>query len=299
MRIFSPMINAKRHIRPQIFKILLLSALALSLPSCAVMDFISNLGGDEKPNNEDEHAGWSAKQLYDEAKRLLMDGSYEKAARLYEKLEARYPFGTFATQAQLDVAYAYYKNQEWDAALAAVDRFIKLNPANERVDYALYLRGLINYNKGKTFADRFVPTDSSQRDPGAARDSMKDFSELVERFPQSRYTSDAQKRIINLRNNLAMYEYHVADFYMRRGAYVASVRRCNDIIEKFPRTHAIPFALKLLEDGYRKLELNDLADNPARVYVLNYGDSAHNQYSDSEYELTPAEVAWDFIGFDH
>jgi len=296
MRLFRTMINATPIPRPRMFIALALLALNLSLSSCSMLDFLESKSGDSQ---EDEHAGWTAQQFYDEAKRLLMDGSYEKAAKLYEKLEARYPFGPIATQAQLDVAYAYYKNSEWDAALAAVDRFIKLNPAHERVDYALYLRGLINYNKGKTFVDRFLPTDSSQRDPGSAREGMKDFNELVNKFPHSKYTEDAKLRINALRNNLAMYEYHVADFYMRRRAYVASVGRCNEILQKYPRTHAVPLALKLMEEGYRKLELNDLADSTARVYALNYGEGTNAaQYSEAEYELTPAEKAWDFIGFD-
>ena len=295
MRLSRTMINATPISRPRLLMALALLAMSLSLPSCAVWDYFQSKTGESQ---EDEHAGWTAKQFYDEAKTLLADGNYEKAAKMYEKLEARYPFGPLATQAQLDVAYAYYKNSEWDAALAAVDRFIKLNPAHERVDYAHYLRGLINYNKGKTFVDRFLPTDSSQRDPGAARESMRDFNELATKFPDSKYTPDSKKRVSALRNNLAMYEYHVADFYMRRGAYVASAKRCNEIIQKFPRTHAVPLALKLMEEAYRKLELNDLANDAARVYALNYGEGVSANLGDEEYELTPAEKAWDFIGFD-
>ena len=289
------MINATPISRPRLFMALALLAMSLSLPSCALLDYFDSKGGDSQ---EDEHAGWTAQQFYDEAKKLLAEGSYEKAAKMYEKLEARYPFGPLATQAQLDVAYAFYKNNEWDSALAAADRFIKLNPAHERVDYAYYLRGLINYNKGKTFVDRFLPTDSSQRDPGAARESMKDFNELANKFPNSKYTPDAKKRMSALRNNLAMYEYHVADFYLRRGAYVAAAGRCNGILQKFPRTHAVPLALKLMEEAYRKLELNDLANDAARVYALNYGEGVNARLGEEEYELTPAEEAWDFIGFD-
>jgi outer membrane protein assembly factor BamD len=259
-------------------------------------DLFEGKGGADK---EDEHADWSASQFYQEAKKELMEGAYEKSIKLYEKLEARYPFGPIATQAQLDVAYAYYKNGEWDAALAATDRFIKLNPAHERVDYAYYLRGLVNYNKGKTFVDRFLPTDSSQRDPGAARESVKDFNELINKFPHSQYTPDAKLRIIALRNNLAMYEVHVADYYMRRGAYIAAARRCAEVVEKYPRTQALPQALKIMEEAYRKLEMDDLANDAARVYALNYGEGAKQQTLEQEYEATPAEKAWDFLGFDH
>jgi outer membrane protein assembly factor BamD len=291
MRFFRTMINAAPFFRPRLFVVL---ALGLALSGCSSLsDLFDGKGGPE-----DEHAGWSARQFYDAAKKELSDGAYEKAAKLYEKLEARYPFGDLATQAQLEVAYAYYKNGDWDSALAAVDRFIKLNPAHERVDYAYYLRGVINYNKGKTFSDRFLPTDSSQRDPGASRDSMSDFNQLVTRFPNSKYTSDAKLRITALRNNLAMYEVHVADYYFRRGAYVAVVRRCTEVVEKYPRTQAIPLALKLMEDAYRKLEMDKLADDTAKIYALNYGEGAKPQTLAQEYEATPAEKVWDFIGFD-
>ncbi len=271
-------------------------AVSLLLSSCSLMSLFQSKGGESK--EEDEHANWTAEQFYEAAKKALSEKSYDKAAKLYEKLEARYPFGKLATQAQLEVAYAYYKNNEPDSALAAVDRFIKTNPTHERVDYAYYLRGLINYNKGLTFIDRFLPTDSSQRDPGGARESLKDFNELIAKFPHSKYVEDAQKRISALRNNLAMYEVHVADYYMRRGAYVAAARRGNEVIEKFPHTQAVPKALKIMEEAYRKLELNDLADDAARVYALNYGEGAKGLASLQIHELTPAEKVWDFLGFD-
>lgn len=292
---FAPMINAPSFFRPASLPVLLL-VLSLFLSSCSLLSwFDSKEGGAEK---DDEYANWTAQEFYQEAKKEMSEGDYEKATKLYEKLEARYPFDKLATQAQLQVAYAYYKKNEPDSALAAIDRFIKLNPTHPHVDYAYYLRGLVNYNKGRTFVDRFLPTDSSQRDPGSAREGMKDFNELITKFPRSKYVEDAQRRVIAMRNNLAMYEYHVADFYMRRGGYVASARRCTEIIQKFPRTEAVPEALKLLEQAYRKLELDDLANDAARVYALNYGEGGKLQNFNEEYELTPAEKAWDFLGFD-
>ncbi|HUL12208.1 MAG TPA: outer membrane protein assembly factor BamD [Methylococcaceae bacterium] len=246
--------------------------------------------------DEDEYADWTAEQLYGEAKKALTEKSYEKAIKLYEKLEARYPFGNYATQAQIDVAYAYYKNNEPDSALAAADRFIKLNPSHPRVDYAYYLKGLINYNRGISFIDRFMPTDSSQRDPGSARDAFRDFNELLAKFPRSQYAEDARQRIMALRNNLAMYEVHVADFYMRRGAYLAAVNRCKEVIQKYQRTQAVPKALKIMEAAYRKLEMNDLAEDAARVYALNYAENA--AATSQLRELSPAEKVWDFMGFD-
>ena len=159
---------------------------------------------------------------------------------------------------------------------------------------------MINYNKGRTFVDRFLPTDSSQRDPGAAREGMRDFNELIAKFPNSKYTVDAKKRVAAMRNNLAMYEINVADFYMRRRAYLAAARRSNEVLEKYPRTQAIPKALKIMEEAYRKLEMDELANDAARVYALNYGEGAKEQSAaaEPELELTPAEKVWDFIGLD-
>ncbi len=294
MRLFSIMINVTPNHRPQFLTVLML-CMSLLLSSCTLM---SMFGSKDDSSNDDEYDGWSAQEFYEEGKNKLTEGNYEKAVKLYEKLEARYPFDKLATQAQMEVAYAYYKKNEPDSALAAIDRFIKLNPAHPRVDYAYYLRGLVNYNKGRTFIDRFLPTDSSQRDPGSAREGMRDFNELIRRFPNSKYTEDAKLRVTSMRNNLAMYEYNVADFYMRRRGYVAAARRCNDLLEKYPNTQAIPKALKTMEDAYRKLELDDLANDAARVYALNYGEGAKAQTIEDEYELTPAEKAWDFIGLD-
>ena len=294
MRHLSTMINATSTFRPILLPALTL-CLSLLVSSCSLLSWLDSREGTA---NDDEYTNWSAQQFYKEAKNELMEGNYDKAVKLYEKLEARYPFDKLATQAQLEVAYAYYKKNEPDSALAAVDRFIKLNPSHPRVDYAYYLRGLINYNKGRTFVDRFLPTDSSQRDPGSAREGMRDFNELITKFPHSKYTEDAKKRVNAMRNNLAMYEINVADFYMRRRGFVAAAKRCNDVLEKYPRTQAIPKALKIMEEAYRKLELDDLANEAARVYAMNYGEGAKQQTIEDEYELTPAEKAWDFIGLD-
>ena len=251
-----------------------------------------------KEEPTDEYANWSAEQFYTEAKQALIEKRYEKAARLYEKLEARYPFGKYATQAQLDIAYAYYKNDEPESAIAAADRFIKLNPTHPNVDYAYYLKGLVNYNRGIGFIDRFLPTDSSQRDPGSALDAYKDFEELINRFPNSRYTDDARQRIVALRNNLAMYEIHVADFYMRREAYLAAARRFAEVIRKYQKTQAVPLALQILERAYRKLERNDLADAVARVYAFNYAKGVPGPAKDLVYEPSVVERIWQVIGLE-
>ncbi|QIK37900.1 outer membrane protein assembly factor BamD [Caldichromatium japonicum] len=217
----------------------------------------------------DETEGWSAAKLYAEASAELKAGSYQRAIELYEKLEARYPFGRYAMQAQLDVAYAHYRADEPEEALAAADRFIKLYPQNPYVDYAYYLKGIINYNRGISFLDRLIPTDASQRDPGAALDAFKDFAVLVERFPNSKYAEDARQRMVYLRNNLAMNEVHVARYYLKRGAYLAAANRANHVIQHYQRTSAVDDALEVLIAAYRALGKDDLAADAQRVLDLN------------------------------
>lgn len=224
------------------------------------------------PDQIDVTRDWSAQRLYSEAKANLNEGDYQTAIDYYEKLESRYPFGPLAQQAQLDIAYAYYKFDEPESALAAVDRFLRLYPQHPNVDYAYYLRGLVNFNRGKGLVERYLPTDDSQRDPGAALQSFNDFAELTRRFPDSKYAGDAAKRMQFLKNNLARYELHVADYYMRRGAYVAAANRAKYVIENYPKTPATPDALIVMVRAYRQLDLDGLAGDALRVLELNYPD---------------------------
>lgn len=218
----------------------------------------------------DETKDWSANQLYSEAKAALDDGGYEQAIKYYEKLDARYPFGSYAQQAQLEIAYAYYKSDEPVSALATLDRFIKLYPRHPNLDYTYYLRGLINFNQGMNIVERYIPIDRSQRDPGAARQSFQDFAEVVRRFPESKYASDARQRMIHLRNNLALYEVHVARYYFGRGAYLAVVNRGKYVLEHYQQTPAVPDALALMVRAYRAMGMNDLATSSLRVLEASY-----------------------------
>lgn len=272
-------------------KFLLLALTALLLQGCEILSGLGLGDGAE----EVKYAGLNAEQLYNKAKEALDDEKYATAIELLETLEARYPFGKYAAQTQLNIAYAYYKNGDYEAAIAAADRFIKINPRNPSVDYAYYLKGLVNYNRGISFLERFLPTDSSQRDPGSARDAYNNFEELIRRFPDSKYIPDARQRMIALRNNLAMHEVHVARFYMMRKAYIAAANRANYIVENFQRTPAVPFALEIMQDAYTKLGLDDLARDAEKVYALNYPDGPpvpEHQKTGFIYTL------WDFIALD-
>jgi outer membrane protein assembly factor BamD len=222
------------------------------------------------PDEIDETKDWSASTLYSEAKSSLDDGAYEQAIKYYEKLSARYPFGRYAQQAELEIAYAYYKSDEPVSAIATLDRFIKLYPRHANLDYTYYLRGLINFNQGMNIVERYLPVDRSQRDPGATRQSFQDFGEVVRRFPNSKYTPDARQRMVYLRNNLARYEVHVARYYLGRGAYLAATNRGKYVVEHYQQTPAVPDALAIMVRAYHAMGMNDLADSSLRVLETSY-----------------------------
>lgn len=221
---------------------------------------------------EDKTRNWTAVRLYNEAKSQMENGNFETAIDYYEKLESRFPFGVYSQQAQLDVAYAYYKYDEPASAIAAADRFIKLHPRHPNVDYAYYLKGLVHFSEGKGLLDRFLPRDRSRRDPGAARQAFDAFSELVRRFPDSKYAEDAAQRMVFLKNTLAQHEVYVANYYMRRGAYVAAANRARYVVENYQRTPAVPDALLVMAKAYKVMGLNDLATDAMRVLKHNYPD---------------------------
>jgi outer membrane protein assembly factor BamD len=246
----------------------------------------------------DETESWSAAKLYGEASSEMESGSYTRAIELYEKLEARYPFGRYAMQAQLDTAYANYKAEEPEAAVAAADRFIKLYPQNPYVDYAYYLKGIVNYNRSVGFLDKYVPTDPSQRDPGAALDAFEDFSELVKRFPNSKYAPDARQRMLYLRNNLAQHEVNVARYYMKRGAYVAAANRANYVVERFQRTPAVQDALEVLAEAYRALGEEKLAADAQRVLEVNRKAGRFVTEEDAPGKVSLSRKLWDYMSLD-
>ena len=237
-------------------------------------------------NSADETEGLSAQELYTQAKRQLDLGDYGDAIELYEKLESRYPFGDLALQAQLDVAYAYYRAEEPASAIAAAERFIKLHPRHPNVDYAYYLRGLVSFNEGRGLIDRIVGKEFSELDPASSEESFESFAELVRRYPNSVYAADATQRMVFLKNTLARYELHVADYYVRREAYLAAANRARYVVENYQRTPAVPDALALMVKAYGLLGLEDLAEDSRRVLKLNYPD-----YDERAVAVTRAPVS--------
>ncbi len=271
-------------------KLLFLCLICLSLPGC---ETLKDLGFDTSDSDTD-YTNWNARKLYENAQKAMAGFNYQKAIELYETLETRYPFGDYAAQTQLDIAYAYYKNDNPEAAIAAVERFIKIHPRNPHVDYAYYLKGLVNFNRSIGFLDRYLPTDSSQRDPGNAKDAYDNFAELLRRFPNSQYGDDARQRMTALRNNLAMYQIHVARFYLKRNAYMAAANRAGNVIRDYQGTPAVPYALKTMQQAYTKLNLTDLAADAERIYKLNFPDGPPKIGMNK----TLFEEIWDFTALD-
>lgn len=218
---------------------------------------------------EEEMEGWSAEKIYEKSQQQMAAGAYQEVIETLGKLEARFPYGPYAQQAQLDSAYAYYMNEEPDAAIAAANRFIKLYPRSPKVDYAYYLRGLVTYTLEIGRIEQITGQDKADRDPQRIRQSFQYFDELVKNFPKSRYRADAVERMVKLRNTLADYEIRVADYYFRRGAYLAAANRAKYVVENYPKTPAIPEAVKLLSKAYDQLHLSDLAKDTRRVEELN------------------------------
>ncbi|MDR2637323.1 MAG: outer membrane protein assembly factor BamD [Zoogloeaceae bacterium] len=237
-------------------------SLALSLAGCGLL-----------PEEIDTTADWSASRLYSEAKEAFNDGNWEQALKFYQKLESRYPYGRYAQQAQMEVAYAHWKDGDIAAALAGCDRFIKLHPNHPNIDYMYYLKGLITFNGDLGYMGYLNSQDQSERDPKAALESFDTLKELVTRFPESKYTPDAQLRLDYLVNTLAAHEVHVARYYFKRGAYLAAANRSQYALKNYPNTPAQEEAVYIMMLAYEKLGLEDLRADAERIMRLNYPDS--------------------------
>ncbi|MDP2792551.1 MAG: outer membrane protein assembly factor BamD [Sulfurisoma sp.] len=242
----------------------LVATLVAFLPGCGML-----------PDQIDETAGWTPNKLYTEAKTALDEGSFEKGIKYFEKLESRYPYGRYAQQAQLEVAFAYYKQQEPASAIAACDRFIRLHPTHPSVDYAYYLKGLVNFNEDIGLFGHVANQDLTERDPKASREAFETFKELITRFPDSKYAPDAAARMKYLVNALAAHEVHVARYYMKRGAFVAAANRAQTAVKTYTDAPANEEALFIMVKAYDALGLNDLRDDSERVMKKNFPNSEY------------------------
>jgi outer membrane protein assembly factor BamD len=238
------------------------AAVAIALAACASSTY-------------DPTADWTADQLYADARQSLDAGSWAAAVKSLQRLESRFPFGRYAQQAQLDLAWALYKEGERAEALSNVDRFIRLHPAHERLDYAFYLKGVINFNTREGLVARFAGQDMSERDLNATREAYEAFKQVVVRFPESRYVTDSLDRMKYLVNTMASGEVSVARFYFSRGAYIAAVNRALDVISNYRDTPALEEALAVMASSYDRLGMGDLRDDTWRVLERSFPQSRH------------------------
>jgi outer membrane protein assembly factor BamD len=221
----------------------------------------------------DETKSWGPDKLYYAARDELQSKNYQKAVGLYQKLESRYPYGRFAQQAQLDTAYAHWKDSEPALAIAACDRFIREHPNHPNVDYAYYLKGRVNFNEDLGVLGFISRKDLTERDPQAARDAFDAFKELITRYPGSKYASDSRARMTYLTNALAAHEAHVAEYYLRRGAYVAALNRAQSVIITYQQAPAVERALVVTVRAYEAMGLNDLRDDAFRTLKNNFPEN--------------------------
>jgi len=248
----------------RILPLLCRSIAALLLPfiltSCAIF-------GD--PTELDETKGWQADRIYAEGEQKMIDKDYDAALKYFQILDSRFPNGKYATQAQLEIAYAYYKKQDPVSTVAAADRFIKLHPNHPNIDYAYYIKGLASFNE-RGVIEKYTAQEISDRDPKTLKVSFAALKELVERYPKSRYYKDATQRMIYLVNTLAQHELHVARYYMNRTAYLAALNRAKYVLEYYPNSSSVEEALVISISAYDYMDLNDLKADTLRILQTNY-----------------------------
>ncbi len=249
-----------------VFLAIILTIVALSFSGCAAF----NSKGDKTESSEE--ATVSAEKLFNKGLKHNQNKNYTLAIETFETLESRYPFGPYAQQAQLEIAYANYKKGEPNAALTAIDQFLKLNPRHKHIDYAYYLQGLINFGLSSSFLDNFMERNAASMDVLPLQESFSYFRQLVVRFPDSRYAADAKQRMVYLRNLLASHELEVAQFYNKRGAYTAVADRAAYVIEHYQESDVVPEALAMLADAYDKLGLSEARKETLQVLDLNFPD---------------------------
>jgi outer membrane protein assembly factor BamD len=241
---------------------------------------------------QDEYANINSDKLYADAKEEQASGNFETAVKMLEKVEARASGTLLAQQAQLDLAYAYYRSGEKALALAKLERFIRLHPTSPAMDYAYYLQGLVNFNEDLGLFGRLARQDLSERDQQASRDAYESFKQVVDRFPESKYAEDARLRMNHVVNSLAAGEVHVARYYLRRGAYLAAANRAQQAIKDYPQSPAIEEALYIMSRAYDQLGLVQLRDDAVRVLKQSFPQSDYVSGDALKVETKPWWQLW-------
>ena len=235
------------------------------------LSLLAGCSSSNKPKVPDE----SLEVLYKQAQTKLHNGDYDKAVDILEALDSRYPFGPYASQVQLQLIYAYYKKEDTAQAIANIDRFLRLNPTHRDVDYVYYMRGLANMQEDYNFFHAKFGIDRSDRDPSYARQAFDDFKIVLKNYPNSLYASDARARAVYLKNRLAKFDLAIADFYMRREAWLSAANHAKFLIENYPDTEMTKPALEIMVQAYDKMELKDLALHARQMLAANYSDSEY------------------------
>lgn len=256
--------SRERSARPGVLLLLVACLAFLAFAGCGLL-----------PDVVDETTNLSAEQIYKLAHDAMVEGNYTRAIKMYETLEARYPYGRYAQQAILELAYSNYRAGETAAAVASCDRFIRTFPNNQNVDYAYYLKGLVNFREDQGLLGYVYELDLAEREPKGMRESFAAFKELVAKFPNSRYAPDSIDRMLYLTNALGKYEVIVARYYYNRGAYVAAINRAQAAIVGYPKTLSNEAALDVLAKSYDKLGLVQLRDDALAVLRKTFPDSVY------------------------
>ncbi len=265
-------------------KYALIIFLGLLIAGCSSNDELPDIAADT-----------GEQQMYQDVQRSLRNRNFDLAVRGLQMLESRYPFGKYAEQAQLELIYAHYGAYEHEAAVEAADRFIRLHPQHPNVDYAYYMKGLSAYTDNEDVFSRFIPTDETLRDTSHAKEAFAEFAQLLSRYPDSPYAADAKARMVHLRNLLARHEINVANYYFRRGAYMAAANRGRYVVENFQRTPAVADGLAVMSQGYILLGLDELAKDSIEVLAMNYPNHPSldkNGEFQSVYTLDGLQRSW-------
>jgi len=257
--------------QPGNFRVFLVLVLLACLPGC------QSLGKLFGKDAEEPTETLPVEEMYREAKTSLDGGNYDRAARYYQRLSSRFPYGAYSEQAQLELAYVLHKQAKTEEATSAINRFIRTYPTHRHIDYAYYLKALINFDRSSGLLLRMARQDMAQRDLGAPTQSLNDFAEVVRRYPNSRYAPDARQRMVYLRNLLARNEMNVGLYYLRRDAYVAAANRGKYVLQTFPQSEYDGDALALMASAYTEMGQEDLAADARRVLELNYPDHDYLQ----------------------
>ena len=245
-------------------RIAIVVIMMLFLESCAIFG---------PPTELDDTRGLSAERIYEKASEKMTDRDYKKTVEYLKKLESRYPNSKYGAQAQLDMAYAYYKQDDAAQCVSTVERFIKIHPNHPNLDYAYYLKG-VAYFKQRGFIEKATFQDISDRDPQILKQSFLAFKDLLTLYPDTRYAKDAKERMIYLKNKLADHELHVARQYMKVKAYVAALNRAKFVIEAYPDSSFVEEALVLTISAYDNLGMNDFKEDNLRILKQNYPNSS-------------------------